>query len=665
MGSEGASNRARSLSLQLHPATAKFWLDFHPVSLPLRTFVMYPLCITSFRAARRRLLGYILLTLAVPVVAGLGQPAGPGPSAADAATIVLSPFEVNTQKDRGFVASSSLAGGRLAGELKDTPVAYSVLTRDFIDALGLTDLTEMVKWAPNSYDLQDNGQTYDTGGSVRIASRGVASNNPQRNFFPVYYNFDSYNLDRLDLARGPNAILFGTSGVGGTANSVTKTARTDKPFSDVRVAVGPTNSLRATLDENVPLGPTAAVRLNLLYDNREGWRDGDIEKRKGATVAGTWKLFPQTELRVEGERGQSAKAVTTTNFDDDVSGWDGKSVYAAAIAAANNPAGIARQAARTAVFTPSGPEGTLVNYEGWAITQGGNASATVPAGGTLVVGQTANITNNSINSQLNLPPSLYGLIAGNSAFRVPPRTASTFGSAPNFIVDNYNATVALTQRFGEHVFFEVAGNYDKEKTRGDIGISRSFTKVYLDVNSVLPDGVTKNSHFLQPFAQGPAYPYFQTHEAKNARAALGYVASNARWGNFSFNLISGISDNRFDRNAFRYMLKTNADPRQWPSYAPVYFRYYLNTDGHERPRTANAHAFHVDLRGPDFQVHLDCSGRAGPGLYEHQFQPAQRDQLQVRPSRRQRETIEGKTRFVRCRPARYVHHPSGLNRRPV
>jgi hypothetical protein len=62
--------------------------------------------------------------------------------------IQLSPFEVNTDQDRGFVATSSLAGGRLAGEMKDTPVAYSVLTRDLIDPLQLTDSSEMAKWAP-------------------------------------------------------------------------------------------------------------------------------------------------------------------------------------------------------------------------------------------------------------------------------------------------------------------------------------------------------------------------------------------------------------------------------------------------------------------------------------------------------------------------------------
>src|ERR1043166_7732620 len=49
--------------------------------------------------------------------------------------VVLSPFTVNTEKDVGFVATSALAGGRLATPLKDTPVAYSVLTKEFLDAV--------------------------------------------------------------------------------------------------------------------------------------------------------------------------------------------------------------------------------------------------------------------------------------------------------------------------------------------------------------------------------------------------------------------------------------------------------------------------------------------------------------------------------------------------
>ena len=73
------------------------------------------------------------------------KPAGTAPAATPTAeakkeeVVVLSPFRVSAEKDEGFVATSALAGGRLNTELKNTPVAYSVLTRDFLDALTLTD----------------------------------------------------------------------------------------------------------------------------------------------------------------------------------------------------------------------------------------------------------------------------------------------------------------------------------------------------------------------------------------------------------------------------------------------------------------------------------------------------------------------------------------------
>ena len=51
--------------------------------------------------------------------------------------ITLTPFEVRDDKDTGFAASSSLAGARLSTPLKDTPVAYSVITAEFLDAFNI------------------------------------------------------------------------------------------------------------------------------------------------------------------------------------------------------------------------------------------------------------------------------------------------------------------------------------------------------------------------------------------------------------------------------------------------------------------------------------------------------------------------------------------------
>jgi outer membrane receptor for ferric coprogen and ferric-rhodotorulic acid len=76
---------------------------------------------------------------------------------ADPETIELSPFVVNTDKDAGFAAASALTGGRLASDLRDTPAAYSVITREFIDALGITDLMQAAEWSTASTFNPDTG----------------------------------------------------------------------------------------------------------------------------------------------------------------------------------------------------------------------------------------------------------------------------------------------------------------------------------------------------------------------------------------------------------------------------------------------------------------------------------------------------------------------------
>src|SRR5688500_17412425 len=104
----------------------------------------------------------LLLSLAA-AVSGWSQVAPPNPTKTSAATapagsvVELSPFEVRTDADDGFVATSALAGGRLATDLRDTPAAYSVITREFIDALNLIDLQSAAEWSTGSADIPNNG----------------------------------------------------------------------------------------------------------------------------------------------------------------------------------------------------------------------------------------------------------------------------------------------------------------------------------------------------------------------------------------------------------------------------------------------------------------------------------------------------------------------------
>lgn len=220
----------------------------------------YPRTLMVSRTALFALFAFVFGTVSAQV-------ANPAPAAAKPVdeTIVLTPFTVDATRDVGFVAASALAGGRLATDLKDTPVAYSVLTREFIDALNLTNVVAASTWTVNTSYAMDDGRSNqfgDAGFYTRTNFRGVASSQPQINFFPAYYDYDSYNVQRYDFARGPNSVLFGSGSNGGTANALYKDAQTNKASHELQVRLGSFNNYRTTLDVNQPLTKQLAVRGN-------------------------------------------------------------------------------------------------------------------------------------------------------------------------------------------------------------------------------------------------------------------------------------------------------------------------------------------------------------------------------------------------------------------
>jgi outer membrane receptor for ferric coprogen and ferric-rhodotorulic acid len=111
--------------------------------------------------------------------------------------VTLTPFTVSAEKDVGFVAASSLAGGRIATALKDTPVAYSVVTAEFLEAFNLTDVAEATQWSVNSTVVDADGTNRAFGTSVGnggLRTRGVSTGLPTRNFFPYITTADSYKI---------------------------------------------------------------------------------------------------------------------------------------------------------------------------------------------------------------------------------------------------------------------------------------------------------------------------------------------------------------------------------------------------------------------------------------------------------------------------------------
>jgi outer membrane receptor protein involved in Fe transport len=266
------------------------------------------------RAHLRRLaLLHALLALAAPA----GAQTAPATTKEDA--VVLSPFTVNTEKDNGYIAADSLMGGRLATSLLKTPSDISVLTRDFLDDVGATDYLAASSFLTNTYVTLPAGQDFGAQNNFR----GLGGGFPTRNYFKYNNVIDFFNVERVESARGPNAILFGDGIVGGVINTVTKQAKPGRTIRQATVRVDSEGSLRGSVDFNQTIGRNAALRVNLLKDGDRNWVDTYFKNHVAAHLAATYRPWAGDELRLEIETGDLKQNYARQNFSDSLSTWNG------------------------------------------------------------------------------------------------------------------------------------------------------------------------------------------------------------------------------------------------------------------------------------------------------------------------------------------------------
>jgi catecholate siderophore receptor len=107
------------------------------------------------------------------------------------------------------------------------------------------------------------------------------------------YPRDTFNLEAIEVLKGPSSVLFGRGSTGGIINQVTKTPKLT-PFYEISGTVGwPGPSGRATADLNQPFGPSGAARLNLLFSK------GDTPGRDFVNT-NTWGVAPSVGIGLNG-----------------------------------------------------------------------------------------------------------------------------------------------------------------------------------------------------------------------------------------------------------------------------------------------------------------------------------------------------------------------------
>lgn len=222
-------------------------------------------------------------------------------SVAESEPIVLPPFIIAADSDVGYTANDTLSGTRFKTNLYETPSSIQVLTKELLNDLNAEDLDSFLSFAASTdRDLGSDptGLTSNWTGSI-VKIRGFGSVPVTRDFFSYGLALDRYNVDRIDVQRGPNSILYGIGGPGGVINSGSKQAHLgSKQKSEVSLTVGSFDKKRAEADFNLPLlKDKLALRLNLLREDKEEWLQPSGSLVEAHALAATYRPWKNTFIR--------------------------------------------------------------------------------------------------------------------------------------------------------------------------------------------------------------------------------------------------------------------------------------------------------------------------------------------------------------------------------
>ncbi|HWA86086.1 MAG TPA: TonB-dependent receptor plug domain-containing protein [Opitutus sp.] len=199
-------------------------------------------------------------------------------------TVTLSPFEVSATQDRGYQATQTLAGTRIRTNLADVSSAIQVITKEFMQDVGATDSGTLLQYTTNAEVAGTRGTYAGLGNSTEVAGletsnlrnpesaqrvRGLAAADNTRDFFVTDIPWDSFDVDRIDIQRGPNSILFGLGSPAGIVNAATHNAEF-RNFGSVEARTGSYGTFRSSIDLNQELLPKVlSIRVDGMWDDHK------------------------------------------------------------------------------------------------------------------------------------------------------------------------------------------------------------------------------------------------------------------------------------------------------------------------------------------------------------------------------------------------------------
>ncbi len=224
----------------------------------------------------------------------------PTRSTAEAAT--LDPIRVQGATEAsGYVADLSSAGTKMDARLLETPQSVSVVTRQQMDDQATQNVRQALRYTPGltAEYRGAGGSRYDTviyrgfGGGINY---DYSYQDGMRLLGANYAipQIDTYNLERIEVLRGPSSVLYGQGTPGGLVNLVSKKP-TDTPLREIELQAGSHDFAQAGFDFGGPVDEAGKVLYRLTGVAHTGKTQIDYQKDERMAIAPAITFRPNSD----------------------------------------------------------------------------------------------------------------------------------------------------------------------------------------------------------------------------------------------------------------------------------------------------------------------------------------------------------------------------------
>lgn len=266
----------------------------------------------------------LFAALAWSGVAAFAQtaPAEPAEAGQSDEALMLTPFVVSTEKDSGYLSTNAATATRIAMKVQDLPFSVSILNQEMLRDLNVPNLDTAFRFI-NGND--NNGNPPERNFSRMRGFQQIAGSH-LRNGFRFGAQKDMFNVERVEVVRGPNSTVVGEADPGGQINIVTKQGVLGQNFGEVSLQAGSYNSLRGSIDYNVSAVVAKlpmALRVNAIYYDTDSFIKFAHEETTGLAL--NWVVRPtrKTQVSLDFEATDTTRVQETSPGDR----WGGAPGY--------------------------------------------------------------------------------------------------------------------------------------------------------------------------------------------------------------------------------------------------------------------------------------------------------------------------------------------------